>query len=79
MLCRATQDGWVIVESSDKMWSTGRGNGKSLQYFCHEYLMNSIKWQKDITEEDELPLTPTQVQYVTPEEWRAITNSSRKN
>ena len=35
--------------------------------------------QKDITEEDELPPTPTQVQYVTPEEWRAITNSSRKN
>ena len=24
--CRATQDGWVMVESSDKMWSTGEGN-----------------------------------------------------
>ena len=36
MPCRATQDGWVIVESSDKMWSTGGGNGKSLQYSCCE-------------------------------------------
>ena len=26
MLCRATQDGCVIVESSDKTWSTGEGN-----------------------------------------------------
>ena len=29
MLCRATQDGWVIVETSDKMWSTGEENGES--------------------------------------------------
>ena len=36
MPCRATQDGWVIVESSDKMWSIGGGNGKSLQYSCCE-------------------------------------------
>ena len=26
-----TQDGWVMVERSDRMWSTGEGNGKSLQ------------------------------------------------
>ena len=32
MSCRDTQDGWVMVESSDKMWSTGEGNGKLLQY-----------------------------------------------
>ena len=32
MLCRAPEKGWIIVESSDKMWSTGRGNGKPLQY-----------------------------------------------
>ena len=36
MLCRATQDGWVMVESSDKTWSTGEGNGKPLQYPCPE-------------------------------------------
>ena len=24
--CRATQDGWVMVERSDRMWSTGEGN-----------------------------------------------------
>ena len=32
----ATQDGRVIVERSDRMWSTGEGNGKPLQYSCHE-------------------------------------------
>ena len=36
MPCRTTQDGQVLVESSDKMWSTGEGNGKPLQYFCLE-------------------------------------------
>ena len=32
----ATQDGWVMVERSDRMWSTGEGNGKPLQYSCLE-------------------------------------------
>ena len=40
--CRATQDGWVMVESCDKMWSTGEGNGKPLQYSCLENPMNSM-------------------------------------
>ena len=40
---RATQDAWVMVESSDKMWSTGEGNGKPLQYSCLENPMNSMK------------------------------------
>ena len=55
MPCRATQDRWVMVESSDKMWSTGEGNGKPLQYFCLENPMNSMKRQKDRTLKDELP------------------------
>ena len=55
MLCRATQDGQVIVESSDKMLSTGEGNGKLLQYSCLQNPMNSMKRQKDMTLEDELP------------------------
>ena len=42
----ATQDGQVMVESSDKTWSTGEGNGKPLQYSCLENTMNSIKRQK---------------------------------
>ena len=45
--CRATQDGWVIVESSDKTWSTGERNGKPLQYSYLENPMNSMKRQKD--------------------------------
>ena len=49
MPCRATQEGPVTVQSSDKTWFTGGGNGKSLQYSCHENPMNSMRWQKDGT------------------------------
>ena len=54
MLYRAIQDGWAMVESSDKVWSTGEGNGKSVQYSCLENPMNSMKRQKDRTLKDEL-------------------------
>ena len=53
--CWATQDRPVMVESSDKMWFTGEGNSKPLQYSCLENPMNSMKRQKDRTLEDELP------------------------
>ena len=72
MPCRATKDGWVMVESSDKMWSTGEGNGKPLQYSCLE---NPKKRQKDRTLKDELPRL-VGAQYTTEEEWRS---NSRKN
>ena len=75
MLCRATQDGQVMVESSDKIWSTGEGNGKSFQYSCLENPMNSMKRQKDRTVKDELPRL-VGAQCATGEEWR---NNSRKN
>ena len=39
----ATQDGRVMVERADRMWSTGEGNGKPLQYSCLENPMNSMK------------------------------------
>ena len=55
MPCKATQDGWDMVESSDKTWSTGDGNGKPLQYSCLENTINSMKRQKDRTLKDELP------------------------
>ena len=55
MLCRATQDGRVMVESSDKTWSIGEGNGKPLQYSCLENLMSSMKRQKGRTLKDILP------------------------
>ena len=54
MPCITTQDGWVIVKSSDKMWSAGAANGKSLQYSCCENSMNSMKRQNDMTLADEL-------------------------
>ena len=75
MHCGATQDGWVMVESSDKMWSTGEGNGKPFQYSCHENPMNSMKIQKDRTLKDEPPRL-VGAQYATGDQWR---NNSRKN
>ena len=71
----ATQDGRVIVESSEKTWSTGEGNGKPLQYSCLENPMNSMKRQNDTTEKDELPRS-VGAQYATGDQWR---NNSRKN
>ena len=52
---RATQDGRVMVERPDRMWSTGEGNGKSLQYSCLENSMNSMKRQNDRRLKEELP------------------------
>ena len=75
MLCGATQDRWVMVESSDKTWSTGEGNGKPLKNSCLENSMNSMKRQKDRTLKDELPRS-VGAQYATGEEWR---NDFRKN
>ena len=51
----ATQDGWVMVERSDKMWSTGEGNGEPLQYFCLENPMNGMKRQNERILKEELP------------------------
>ena len=75
MACRATQDGKDIIESSDKMWSTGEGNGKPRQYSSLENSMNSVKKQKDSTLKDEL-LRSVGAQYATEEQWG---NKSRKN
>ena len=69
MLCRATQDGWVTVESSEKTWSTEEGNDKPLQYSCLENLVNCMKRQKDITLKDELPRS-VGAQLATGDQWR---------
>ena len=53
--CRATQDGQVMLERSDRMWSTGEGNGKQLQYSFLENPMNSRKRQNDRILKEELP------------------------
>ena len=60
------------------MLSTGEGHGKPLQYSCVENPMNSMKRQKGMTLKMS-PLGSKVVQYVTGEEWRAITDSSKKN
>ena len=75
MPCRPTQDGRVMLERSDRMWSTGEENGKPVQYSCLENLMNSMIRQKDRTLQDELPRS-VGTQYATGDQWR---NNSRKN
>ena len=72
---RATQDGRVMVERSDRMWSTGEGNGKPLQYSCLENSMNILKSQNDTILKEELPRS-VGAQYATGDKWR---NNSRKN
>ena len=68
-----------MVESSDKMWSTGEGNGKPLlprqQYSCLENPMNTMKRQKYRTLKDEGSRS-VGAQYATGDQWR---NNSRKN
>ena len=63
-----------MVERSDRMCSTGEGNGKPLQYSCLENPMNSMKRQRDRTLKDELP-GEVGAQYATGDQWR---NNSRK-
>ena len=77
MLCRATQDGQLIVNNSNKIWSPGGENDNTLQYSYVEKPMDSMKRQKFRTLEDE-PTRSEGVPYATGEEQRVITNSSRK-
>ena len=70
----ATQDEWVMVERSNRMWSTGEGNGKPLQYSSLENPMNSMKRQNDRILKEELPRS-VGAQYATGDQWR---NNSRK-
>ena len=71
----ATQDGWVMVEGSDRMWFTREGNGKPLQYSCLENPMNSMKRQNDRILKGELPGS-VGAQHAPGDQCR---NNSRKN
>ena len=64
-----------MVERSDRLWSTGEGNGKPLQYSCLENPMNSMKRQNDRILKEKLPKS-VGAQYATGDQWR---NNSRKN
>ena len=64
-----------MVERSDRMWSTGEGNGKPLQYSCLENPMNSMKRQNDRILKEELRRSVSTL-YATGDQWR---NNSRKN
>ena len=66
MLC---QDGWDIEKSSDKLWSTGGGNGNPLPYSCHKNPKNT-ETTKNMTSEDE-PLRLESVQCAIRKECRA--------
>ena len=75
MSSRATQDRWVMIQSSDKTWLTGKGNGKPFLYSCLENPMNNMKRQNDRILKGELPGL-VGAQYATGDQWR---NNSRKN
>ena len=75
MQCRATQDGQIRVERSDKTWFTGEGNGKLHQYSCLEKPMNSMKRQIDMTLEDE---SPHQVGRCSIRYWRRVEKKLQK-
>ena len=64
-----------MLERSDRMWPTGEGNGKTLQYSCLESPMSSMKRQNDRILNEELPRS-VGAQYVAGDQWR---NNSRKN
>ena len=64
-----------MVERSDRMWSTGEGNGKALQHSCLEYPLNSMKKQNVRILKEELPKS-VGAQYATGDQWR---NNPRKN
>ena len=63
----ATQDRQVMVERSDKMWSTGKGNGKPLQYSCLENSMNSMKRQNEHNERGTPQVSRCPTRY-----WRSV-------
>ena len=64
-----------MVERSDRMWSTGEGNGKPLPYSCLENPMNSMKRQNNRILKEELSRSVS-ARYATGDQWR---NNSRKN
>ena len=66
---RANQDGQIMVERADRMWSTGEGNGKPLRYSCLENLMNSMKRQNDRILKEELPRS-VGAKHATGDQWR---------
>ena len=75
MPCGATQDRLVMVERSDRMWSTEEGNVKPFQFSWLENPMNSMKRQNDRILKGELPGS-VGAQYATGDQWR---DNSRKN
>ena len=83
MSCRATQEGQVMVQSSDKWWSTGEGNGKPFQHSCLMNPMSSIERQKDMALKEEpfccTPPPHPQVGRCSICYWRRVPKNSRRN
>ena len=63
-----------MVERSDRMCSTGEGNGKPLQFSCLENCMNSMRRQNERILKEELSRS-VGAQYTPGDQWR---NNFRK-
>ena len=79
MLCRATEDRRVMVESSDKTWSTGEGDGEPLQLSRLENPMNRMRWLGGIPDSVDMSLSRLQEMVRDTEVWHAAVRGVAKS